>query len=301
MRLTRSLRSPGIYTHRSRPHTPLPLCNTLLTPLGRHARVIGTSSPPLGLHQDGMSPGDYEPDSGPDNISLSPDGDIPQPTPSSLEGCDDVMELMSTPQVSRPCNNVVRRSSIAMGLQVEVMALQRILKMAMDENTLLSLENLALRKKVDLLRHRPSASQLTSNDTATHYMGQLPSGKTADIPPCPNPSSICPSMYDPVDICWTKADYVKNPDAKINEGNRARPNMQIALRIPGTKSHVSAKQYQIIRSVAAMIARTDLESLPDPKNPLPARGKGRTLQWYKVNYPVQFRNAKERLESMEPI
>ncbi|KAJ3496760.1 hypothetical protein NMY22_g19770 [Coprinellus aureogranulatus] len=31
--------------------------------------------------------------------------------------------------------------------------------------------------------------------------------------------------------------------------------------------------------------------------------KGRTLQWYnlKVNYPVRIRNAKERLESMEPI
>ncbi|KAJ3544587.1 hypothetical protein NMY22_g2727 [Coprinellus aureogranulatus] len=168
-----------------------------------------------------------------------------------------------------------------------------------------------LRVEQPSLQHLPSVSSTSSPINSNPVtMCQISEGappvdatgmRDLAILPCPTRSCICPSNYDPVDICWTKEDYWRNPDVKTKKTSHSQPNMYIAIRIPGTKDHISAQQYDDIRSIAMNIARTKLVPLPEPKRTLPVRGKGRNFHWYQVHHPVAFRDAKAELESAEPL
>ncbi|KAJ3530727.1 hypothetical protein NMY22_g8448 [Coprinellus aureogranulatus] len=162
-----------------------------------------------------------------------------------------------------------------------------------------------------VLQHLPSVSSISSPINSNPVtMCKISEGappvdatgmRDLSILPCPTRSCICPSNYDPVDICWTKEDYWRNPDVKTKKTGHSQPNMYIAIRIPGIKDHISSQQYDGIHSIAMKIARTKLVPLPEPKRTLPVRGKGRNFHWYQVHHLVAFRDAKVELESAEPL
>ncbi|KAJ3499962.1 hypothetical protein NMY22_g19427 [Coprinellus aureogranulatus] len=117
----------------------------------------------------------------------------------------------------------------------------------------------------------------------------------------PRRSSICPSNYDAEKICWTKADYCKNPANGLKPANRSRPKMAEALRHPDTYAPLTTVQWDSVRSNAGAIVTEMLMPLEEPKNPQPTRGKSRTAEWYQRNYPQVWRRAIGALEQKEPI
>ncbi|RXW12265.1 hypothetical protein EST38_g13589 [Candolleomyces aberdarensis] len=64
---------------------------------------------------------------------------------------------------------------------------------------------------------------------------------------------------------------------------------------------ISQVQWDVIRTNGAAIVREDLMTLPDPPNPLPARGKGCTAEWFIKNYPKEWAAAIGKFEFKEPI
>ena len=74
-----------------------------------------------------------------------------------------------------------------------------------------------------------------------------------------------------------------------------------AIRHPDTMEGISQVQWDVIRTNGAAIVREDLMTLPDPPNPLPARGKGRTAEWFIKNYPKEWAAAIGKFEFKEPI
>ncbi|TEB34534.1 hypothetical protein FA13DRAFT_1707425 [Coprinellus micaceus] len=93
---------------------------------------------------------------------------------------------------------------------------------------------------------------------------------TDSLPPCPDQSSICPSNYNTVSICWTKADYAKNPANTCMPANKSWPKMLEALHNPRTYQALTQVQWDSLRSMAG-------------------------------NYPTQWRAAIWKLEEKEPI
>ncbi|RXW13659.1 hypothetical protein EST38_g12194 [Candolleomyces aberdarensis] len=74
-----------------------------------------------------------------------------------------------------------------------------------------------------------------------------------------------------------------------------------AIRHPDTLEGISQVQWDVIRTNGAAIVREDLMTLPDPPNPITARGKGHTAEWFIKNYPKQWAAAIGKFEAQEPI
>jgi hypothetical protein len=87
----------------------------------------------------------------------------------------------------------------------------------------------------------------------------------------------------------------------MSKKNKFRPKMVEAIRHPDTLEGISQVQWDVIRASGGAIVREDLMTLPDPPNPLTARGKGRTAQWFIKDYPKEWAAAISKFEAQEPI
>lgn len=74
-----------------------------------------------------------------------------------------------------------------------------------------------------------------------------------------------------------------------------------ALRLPDTYELISEEEWRGIRATGLTIALEKLAALKNPRTPVPARGKGRTTEWYERNYPKTFNEAVQEFEKQEPI
>ncbi|KAF6741379.1 hypothetical protein DFP72DRAFT_944887 [Ephemerocybe angulata] len=230
----------------------------------------------------------------PDNLQAFRD-QLRQPPPCSIEDFT-LAELLKNQHVLTLYQSVLRASTSQMDLHREMKEMQAKVDVLQAENARLQMQQRGLHS-----RSVSSSASLGPSDSISQVsQGSPDPGMVQGLQPYPNPSSICPGIYKPEEICWTNADYQKNPANKRTDKNKSRPRMVDAIRHPTTKDGLSQQQWDAIRSVASQVARP-LMQLSDPPKVVSARGKGRTVEWFTKNYPDEWDASIKELERREPI